>query len=125
MEDLDRSHFPSTDWFNYASIRPQALAIREAVYAVCCGSTGDTDFGNPADVEREVDRRLDHFSGGGLILGPSHKIQPNSPLENILAMYRTAGSLLESIPREIYELSDSDQLPFTAYRGTKIVIPAS
>ena len=278
VEDLDRSHFPSADWFDYASIRPQALAVREAGYAVCCGSAGDTDFingiarargmeqvlidliednpvyleimkaryqfyyemherilqaagglidfthigedfgtqlgpmigmdiferhfapkykeyfqmvhgygaramlhmcgavwlflprlielgldvydvvqpttpendvvtlgkqfgrnlifqgsmdvqkeiafGNPADVEREVNRRLDHFSKGGLILGPSHKIQPNSPLENVLAMYRAAGSLLESIPREIYELSDSDQLPFSAYRGTKIVIPA-
>ncbi|MFR2062730.1 MAG: hypothetical protein ACLS37_13120 [Alistipes sp.] len=32
---------------------------------------------------------------GGLSLGPSHAIQVGTPLENILAMYRTAGSLTE------------------------------
>lgn len=279
LDDLDRSHFPSADWFDYTSIRTQAESIGEAGYAVCCGSAGDTDFingiarargmeqvlidlieespvyleimnarfqfyydmherileaagglidfvhigedfgtqlgpmigldvfekhfapkyhkyfkmvhgyeartmlhmcgavwlflprlielgldvydvvqptipendvvalgkqfgkklifqgsmdvqkeiafGDPTDVEREVIRRLEHFSVGGLILGPSHKIQPNSPIENILTMYRTAGSLLENVPRSIYELSEAAQLPFSTFRGARYLIPTS
>jgi uroporphyrinogen decarboxylase len=54
--------------------------------------------GTPQDVERETRRRLDLFPRGGLVLGPSHAIQVGSPLENILALYRTAGSLMETIP---------------------------
>ncbi len=49
--------------------------------------------GSVQDVEREVRLRQELFAAGGLILGPSHLIQPDTPLENILAMYRTAGSL--------------------------------
>ncbi len=50
-------------------------------------------FGTVDDVKREVDRRLQLFPDGGLILGPSHAIQVGTPIENILAMYRQAGSL--------------------------------
>ena len=50
-------------------------------------------FGTAADVEREVQRRLALFPKGGLILGPTHAIQVRTPLENILALYRTAGGL--------------------------------
>ncbi|MHB1294549.1 MAG: uroporphyrinogen decarboxylase family protein [Anaerolineae bacterium] len=53
-------------------------------------------FGSVADVERETRRRIELFHDGGLILGPTHAIQVFTPLENILAMYRTAGSLDES-----------------------------
>ena len=49
--------------------------------------------GTVQDVEREVQLRLELFRNGGLILGPSHAIQPSTPLANILAMYRAAGSL--------------------------------
>jgi len=52
-------------------------------------------FGTVADVEREVLRRIELFPDGGLILGPTHAIQVFTPLDNILAMYRTAGSLKE------------------------------
>jgi len=52
-------------------------------------------FGTVADVERETRWRVDLFAEGGLILGPTHAIQIFTPLENILAMYRTAGSLAE------------------------------
>jgi len=46
-------------------------------------------FGTPEDVEQEVERRIRTVGpGGGLILGPSHNIQPDTPLENILAFYR-------------------------------------
>lgn len=48
--------------------------------------------GTPAEVRAEV---LKNFRAlgprGGFILGPGHTyIQPDTPLDNILAMYRTA-----------------------------------
>ena len=52
-------------------------------------------FGSVQDVERETRWRMALFPDGGLILGPTHHIQPFTPVENILAMYRTAGSLRE------------------------------
>lgn len=45
-------------------------------------------FGTPEQVRKEVRRRLDLFPEGGLFLGPSHAIQPGSPIENILAIIR-------------------------------------
>lgn len=58
-------------------------------------------FGTPEMVRKEVRRRLDLFPEGGLFLGPSHAIQSGSPIENILAMYREAGSLTELIDDSI------------------------
>jgi len=52
-------------------------------------------FGTTADVIRETRYLMELFAEGGLILGPTHAIQVFTPLENILAMYRTAGSLVE------------------------------
>ena len=49
----------------------------------------------PKQIEEEVRLRQRLFPDGGLILGPSHAIQPGTPMENIVAMYRTAGSLEE------------------------------
>ena len=49
-------------------------------------------------------RRL--FFEGGLFLGPTHAIQVGSPLENILALYRTAGSLRETIDESILAEQD-------------------
>jgi len=65
-------------------------------------------FGTVEDVEREVQRRLETFPLGGLILGPSHAIQVKSPIANILAMYRRAGSLLEPIPEWVYDVSGAE-----------------
>ena len=56
------------------------------------------------DVEREVRRRLELFPQGGLFLRPTHAVQPGSPLENALAMYRTAGSLCEEIGDSILSI---------------------
>jgi uroporphyrinogen decarboxylase len=50
-------------------------------------------YGSVADVRREVAYREELFAEGGLILGPTHTIEPDTPLENILAMYEAAGSL--------------------------------
>ena len=67
-------------------------------------------WGTIEDVEREVERRLKLFPRGGLILGPSHAIQVGSPIENAIALYRKAGSLMESIPAWVYDIEgESDQ----------------
>lgn len=45
-------------------------------------------FGTPKDVRKEVRKRFRELGkGGGLILGPAHWIQPDTPKENIIAMY--------------------------------------
>jgi uroporphyrinogen decarboxylase len=67
--------------------------------SVCVQTT--IAWGSPQDVEREVRRRLDLFPKGGLFLGPTHAIQVGSPLENILALYQTAGSLTQKIDETI------------------------
>ena len=61
-------------------------------------------FGTTGDVEREVRRPLDLFPRGGLILGPSHAIQAKSPIGNTVALYRSAGSLMENIPGWVYDI---------------------
>jgi len=48
-------------------------------------------FGTPQDVAEEVKLRLRTAGqGGGLILAPAHNIQPEVPVENILAFYDAA-----------------------------------
>jgi uroporphyrinogen decarboxylase len=74
--------------------------------SVCVQTT--LAWGSPEDVEREVRRRLDLFPNGGLILGPTHAIQVGSPIENILALYRTAGSLCDEIDESILALGASE-----------------
>lgn len=66
-------------------------------------------FGTPEEVEREVRRRLALFPSGGLILGPSHAIQAMSPVENVVALYRSAGSLMESIPSWVYDIRGPEE----------------
>jgi uroporphyrinogen decarboxylase len=44
----------------------------------------------PERIAAEVNRLMDEVgAGGGYILGPSHHIQPDTPVENVLAVYRT------------------------------------
>jgi uroporphyrinogen-III decarboxylase len=44
-------------------------------------------FGSPADVQREVLERLKTIGrGGGLIIGPTHHVQLDTPLANFWAM---------------------------------------
>jgi len=78
---------------------------------VFCGSMcvqSTMAWGTPEDVEREVKRRLELFPKGGLFLGPTHAIQVGSPLENILALYKTAGSLCENIDDSILSIKDDE-----------------
>lgn len=63
---------------------------------------------SPQAVRSEVERRLSLFPDGGLFLGPTHAIQAGSPLENILEMYRTAGSLNENIDADILNAAGKD-----------------
>ncbi|MEF9427208.1 MAG: hypothetical protein L0956_08580 [Candidatus Mariimomonas ferrooxydans] len=65
-------------------------------------------WGTVEEVRKEVQRRLKLFPAGGLILGPSHAVQPGSSLENILAMYSEAGSLMSEIPEWVYKISGQD-----------------
>jgi uroporphyrinogen-III decarboxylase len=47
-------------------------------------------FGSPADVEAEVLTRLRTLGrNGGLILGPTHHVQLDTPMENFWAMVNT------------------------------------
>jgi uroporphyrinogen decarboxylase len=51
-------------------------------------------FGTPDDVVSEVHHRISCCGkNGGLILSPSNTVQPDVPLENILALYDTAKSI--------------------------------
>lgn len=46
-------------------------------------------FGTPQEVEREVQTRLETIGkDGGLIIGPTHHVQLDTPLENFQAMLR-------------------------------------
>jgi uroporphyrinogen decarboxylase len=51
-------------------------------------------FGSADDVRAEVAHRIEVMGeSGGYILAPTHNIQPDTPLENILAMYETAARM--------------------------------
>jgi uroporphyrinogen decarboxylase len=75
--------------------------------SVCVQST--IAFGTPLEVEGEVKRRLALFPKGGLFLGPTHAIQAGSPLENILALYRTAGSLMGTVDDTVRALGKAKE----------------
>jgi uroporphyrinogen decarboxylase len=51
---------------------------------------GVLPFGSPAEVQAEAARLIEIMKpGGGYIFGPSQELQPDVPVGNILAMYRT------------------------------------
>lgn len=56
-------------------------------------TTGVLSFGTPDEVRADCRNVLDIMSpGGGYCFAPTHMIQDNTPLENVLAMYETAHS---------------------------------
>jgi len=72
--------------------------------SVCVQST--LAFGTVDEVVKEVERRKKLFPDGGLFLGPSHAIQVGTPIENIIALYKTAGSLVEKIDESILSIEE-------------------
>jgi len=82
----------------YETIQPEAANMNPAALKeefgdeICFHGTISTQktlpFGCRRDVVREVQERIKTVGvNGGLILAPSHNIQPDTPLENILAVY--------------------------------------
>ena len=44
----------------------------------------------PTEIETEIERLMGEVgAGGGYLMGPSHNIQPDTPIENVLTFYRT------------------------------------
>lgn len=96
---------PTTPVMDIANLHKQFGDKLVFCGSVCVQTTMAWD--KPEDVEREVKRRLDLFPQGGLFLGPTHAIQVGSPMENILALYRSAGSLCEDIDESILSVTES------------------
>ena len=49
---------------------------------------GVLPYGSVADVREEVKLRIAQAGqGGGYVLAPAHNIQPDTPIENIYAMF--------------------------------------
>ena len=82
----------------YDTIQPEAAGMNPASLKaefgdrICFHGTISTQktlpFGTPDDVRAEVLERIATVGkGGGFVLAPAHNIQPDTPLENILAMY--------------------------------------
>jgi uroporphyrinogen decarboxylase len=46
VSELDRSHFPTADWFDYSTVKQQCITLSEEGYAICFGTAGDMDFIN-------------------------------------------------------------------------------
>lgn len=52
------------------------------------GTQTTMPFGTPDEVRREVKRRIETVGyNGGLVLGPTHSLEPDVPWENIVALY--------------------------------------
>ncbi|MCX5907578.1 MAG: hypothetical protein NTY64_10425, partial [Deltaproteobacteria bacterium] len=57
-------------------------------------------FGSVEHVQKEVEMRIEQLGrDGGYVLGAVHNIQPDVPVENILAMYRHARKYVPSYAR--------------------------
>jgi len=88
-------------------VQPQAMSCRtlarEFGGRLCFNGGIDVQgtliFGTPEDVRREVHElvRLFGSRGGGYIGGTSHGVMPETPLDNVIAMYE---ALAEYQPRE-------------------------
>ncbi|MDT8389899.1 MAG: uroporphyrinogen decarboxylase family protein [Lentisphaeria bacterium] len=61
------------------------------VFHGCVSSTGALSFGTPDDVEEDCRNVLKTMMpGGGYAFSPTHCLQDNTPLENVIRMYETA-----------------------------------
>ena len=74
-----------------AGMDPAALKARFGDAIVFWGGGVDTQhtlpFGSPDEVRREVRARIEAFApGGGFVFNPVHNVQPQTPVENLIAM---------------------------------------
>jgi len=80
-----------------AGMDPAALKAEYGNKISFCGTLSvqrTLPHGTRDDVVAEVRHRIDVVAkGGGLILAPAHAMQPDTPVENALAVYETAGSM--------------------------------
>ena len=61
-----------------------------AFWGAACNSQTILPFGTPREVSDEVRRRIDQLApGGGYVFAPIHNIQPDVPVENVVAMFGT------------------------------------
>ena len=57
----------------------------------CISTAGPVSFGKPEDVVADCRQVLETMMpGGGYCFAPTHQLQDNSPVENVVAMYETA-----------------------------------
>lgn len=57
----------------------------------CISTVGPLAYGSPEEVERTVRETLEiMMPGGGYQLAPTHMVQDNTPVENLIAMYQAA-----------------------------------
>ena len=60
------------------------------VFHGCISSTGALSFGTPDEVEADCRQTLETMMpGGGYAFSPTHCLQDNTPLENVIRMYET------------------------------------
>jgi hypothetical protein len=77
-----------------AGMNPEDLKSKYGDRLTFWGGGVDTQrimpFGTPAEVRNQVREHIKIFGpGGGYIFNPIHNIQPQTPVENLLAMYDT------------------------------------
>ena len=77
-----------------AGMNPEGLKKDYGHFITFCGALDEElllRHGTPDKVREGVKELLDVMApGGGFILGPSHKIKVETPIENVLAMYEAA-----------------------------------
>ncbi len=75
-------------------MQPDGLKADFGNYITFCGALDEELLlrqGTPTQVKEGVKQLLDTMApGGGFILGPSHKLKVETPVENVLAMYEAA-----------------------------------
>lgn len=77
-----------------AGMQPESLFARFGDRLSFHGGIDETELlthGKPRDVARETRRTIDVLGrNGGYIVSPTHQVQGDTPVENILAVYETA-----------------------------------
>ena len=79
-------------------MEPQRLKDEFGDRVVFWGGGVDTQktlpFGTPDEVYREVRERVDIFApGGGFVFDAIHNVQANTPIENVVAMFKALGDV--------------------------------